>query len=453
MNKSGYIDYHGVESIFFLEEKVLYIIPKESDDITKLRKYFYDENFFVRFGNKFFTNIAHVKESSYDDGRIKLIIDYVFDRCICDSFSKIEITGDALDIFFNPAHYFYRKDRDERNAVDYMYHNEEADKWEVTFRGKTLTISLLFGDILSRGGASDLMLHPKLRVEFENTDDVAYVFSVYQMILRFLKIIRYDVKCGKLLVDLVGIKDEKISHNGYLCDYTGVQEPITYIGYNIEYMKLKPYIGKMLQFAAENEGYSFKHFPKDGIRYRGIHYTGTDFVNIFSAFENECRADSSLYEKVDTSRIQDIKKNALERVEVLLTNELREDEQNFLDEVISRINQAGTQFGQAKKIQQAYDVLHAALDDSIERIFYRTKIKGKLSVEELERISKYLTKVRGKVSHGANIDDFSDDDVQSIKFLEILTYAMLLKRAGLDDLDIEKVIGAVFGCNFKIDVE
>lgn len=80
-----------------------------------------------------------------------------------------------------------------------------------------------------------------------------------------------------------------------------------------------------------------------------FYYTETDFVNIFSAFENECRADASLYEKADTSRIQEIKKKALESVEVLSTDELQEDEQNFLDEVIRRINQAGTQFGQAKK--------------------------------------------------------------------------------------------------------
>ena len=262
MNKSGYLEYHGVESIYFLEESVLYLVPKDSDDVTKLRKYFYDEDFLVSFGNDFFTNIAHVKESSYDDGRIKLNIDYLFDRCICDTFSEIQITGEALDIFFNPAHYFYRKNKDERKTVDYIYHSEVADRWEVEFCGKTIAISLLFGDILGRGVASDLMLHPKLKVEFENTDDVTYVFSVYQVILRFLKIIRYDVKCGKLHVDLVGVKDGTISHNGYLCDYTGVQEQITYIGYNIEYMKLKPYIGKLLQFAAKNEDYSFKHFPK-----------------------------------------------------------------------------------------------------------------------------------------------------------------------------------------------
>lgn len=45
---------------------------------------------------------------------------------------------------------------------------------------------------------------------------------------------------------------------------------------------------------------------------------------------------------------------------------------------------------------------------------------------------------------------FSDVDAQKIRFLEILTYSQLLKRIRLEDPDIERVIGALFGCNYVL---
>ena len=41
-------------------------------------------------------------------------------------------------------------------------------------------------------------------------------------------------------------------------------------------------------------------------------------------------------------------------------------------------------------------------------------------------------------------------DAQKIHFLEIITYAQLLKRVGLEDTDIERIVGAVFGCNYVL---
>ena len=41
-------------------------------------------------------------------------------------------------------------------------------------------------------------------------------------------------------------------------------------------------------------------------------------------------------------------------------------------------------------------------------------------------------------------------DARRISFLEILTHAMMLKRLGLDDPDIERIIGVVFSCNYIV---
>ena len=69
-------------------------------------------------------------------------------------------------------------------------------------------------------------------------------------------------------------------------------------------------------------------------------------------------------------------------------------------------------------------------------------------LKELKKIANFLVKERGKIAHGGFSGAFSDVDAQKIRFLEIITYAQLLKRIGLKETDIERVIGAVFGCNY-----
>lgn len=104
------------------------------------------------------------------------------------------------------------------------------------------------------------------------------------------------------------------------------------------------------------------------------------------------------------------------------------------------------------KIVNAYQVLHEALDKSIENIFYlpEFRLKGPLQMKEIKKIAGFLAGQRGKVAHGGFSGAFSDVDAQKIHFLEIITCAQLLKRVGLEDEDIERIVGAVFGCNYVL---
>ena len=76
------------------------------------------------------------------------------------------------------------------------------------------------------------------------------------------------------------------------------------------------------------------------------------------------------------------------------------------------------------------------------------RLKGPLREKNLKEIANFLTEKRGAIAHGRFSSMFSDTDAQKIRFLEILTYAQMLKRVGLDDSDIERIIGAVFNCNY-----
>ena len=81
------------------------------------------------------------------------------------------------------------------------------------------------------------------------------------------------------------------------------------------------------------------------------------------------------------------------------------------------------------------------------------KLKGSLQEKEIKKIAIFLAGQRGSVAHGGFTSMFSDVDAQKIRFLEILTYAQMLKRVGLGDLDIERIIGAVFYCHYILSQE
>ena len=73
-----------------------------------------------------------------------------------------------------------------------------------------------------------------------------------------------------------------------------------------------------------------------------------------------------------------------------------------------------------------------------------------MTSRNLDEVVEFLVGQRGAIAHGRFSGVFSDIDAQKIHFLEILTYAQLLKRVGLNDEEIERVIGIVFGCNYVV---
>lgn len=453
MRDTSYVQFHGVECILIEENENINLLLKDPNDIAKIRPYLEDHNFFLNYeGTIGFQSTAFIERMSFDTNHIiRLLPRYIVNRYHINSFNGFELTGEVIDDFFSPSRYFYdQKKNTTKSSVDLVYNKKIAESWEIKFENHSVCIILSFGDILQKGIASDLMLHAKLTVEFENTSDLAYLYRLYRMVIRFLQIIRYDTKCGKLQINLFYTKDGRKSYNGYLRDFSIDEEQFLPANYKLEYEGFKPYIQKFLQFAADNTDYTFHHYPSKGIRFRGRDYSAVDYMNIFAAFESECHLKKELYEKVDTTKIQSIKDCIISQLNAYPTEVLTTQELNFLNNAKDRILQLGTQFGQTKKIINAYEVLHNALDGSIKNIFYlpEFRLKGPLREKKLKEIANFLTEKRGAIAHGRFSSMFSDTDAQKIRFLEILTYAQMLKRVGLKDSDVERVIGAVFHCNY-----
>lgn len=458
MVRINHISFHGTDSILVEEDDSMFIIPKTKGDITKLRSHFYDHDFILVFNEEFKAkSFAYIERVQLEpDSHFRLFPQYIIRDSFKPKFTYFEITGDAIDDFFSPAQYFFKRVKKEENSdFECLYHSVCVDKWPFKFEGHRVKVSLSFGDILQRGVASDLKLHARLTVRFFRTNDIQFIYRLYSLIIRFIKIIRYEINCGTFFVDLYDEEKGKKSHNGYLQDYSLQNMKFNRGTHNMDYTCFKSYIKRFLQFAADNQNYSFNHYPPNGARFLGRHYSSLDLISIFSSFENECSANPKLFEKSDASDINSVREKLLNLIDENDSLAMNDAEKVFVNQAIERIKQLGTQYGQKQKIINAYQVMKKSLDNSIEHIFYLPEFrrKGHLADKDINEIAKILSEQRGKIAHGSGPVDFSDMDARRIKFLEILTHAMMLKRLGLDDPDIERIIGVVFSCNYIVFME
>ena len=92
------------------------------------------------------------------------------------------------------------------------------------------------------------------------------------------------------------------------------------------------------------------------------------------------------------------------------------------------------------------------MNGSLKYILYRTKYVSEKTWNDntISSIAQWLVDLRGTIVHGDSTSSFSDEDAQLIRFFEILIYSQTLKRIGFSDSDIERIIGALFGCNYVL---
>ena len=448
----GELNIWGVVCIFIEEEGIITLIPKNKDDAHLLFKHQLDEAFVFSYYSNLRKNIAFVRSVKTDfNHNIQLTTSYII-RVLDETsdISEITLTGDAIDCFFNPAFFFYDKRKaGEEISINLAYQSIVADEWKVSIEGTETTVSLSYGKILIRGVGSDLQLHPCLTVSFPPTRDITFIIKVYQCIMRFLRIVLYNYCCGSLKTQIFTCEKNGTSFNGFLKDYSVKKDSFKQSSLEATYRKLKPFIQQCLQFAADNPGYSFTHYPGYGLRKTHYDCSTIDCINIYSAFESECHADKEIFEKADTSNIESIKSQAITCVEALNCRDISTEEHNFLEQSKERISQIGTQFGQSKKISNAYQQLCNALGSSTAHLLYRTypQQQGVLDEKGIKQIAVRVTGLRATIVHGDFDGDLSPEDIQLFHFLEVLTYCMLLRRIGLRDNEIEMFIGAVFMCN------
>ncbi len=452
MKDTGYLTLWDVECVFYEEANALIIVPKDEREYSKLAKHFHEGNFILRYegniGRQCTAFIERVEAELHY--MLKLYPRYIMKTLKTNFYTGFEVTGESLDDFFCPARFFYEKvSAGEKIQDDLLYDKKIAESWTILFDSKPVEITLSYGGILFRGLASDLKLHSRLRVQCEPTNSCEYIYRLYNTIMNFLKIVRYEVQCGEARIEVLGSEDDSTDSFivGKLYDWSNKTKRYMETSYNLNYNTFKPYIQRILQFYADNPNYSFQHFPENGFRFRGRDYTLTAFMNLFAAFESECHADKEKYEMANDIHLKKIKSEIEKRIKEIPKNGLNSEEKEFIDIANARIAQIGTQLGQKKRITNAYYILKGALEGSLARILYLYPTDEYKNDKIIESVAARLVELRGKIVHGGFIEELTDVDAQCIRFLEILVYTQMLKRAGLEETEIERSIGVIFACN------
>lgn len=447
----GYAKFEDIDCVFNEEQGNIMLIAKNEKDGKLLVKADKKKNYFFEYAKSDCKNCyAYIEDTVSDifNKTINLKTKFIIKNFCNEPISCMEIIGEDVDEFFSPSRYFYTLSKKgllkDQNLI---YKQNKVDEWKIKFEDKDIIISLSFGNILKKGIASDLKLHARLSLIFDETRDYEFVYKVYSLIQRFLNVVLYKCERSENNVDLSVQKPNGVlSYTGKLIDcsltspnYKGLHE--------INYNNYSNFVERLLQFCADNPNLSIKHFSTRGVKYCGRDYTSEDVLNIFSAFEDECKAEKEIYEKVDDKLIADKKTELVSIIEKLKFS--NDEEKDFINQAKDKILKLGTEFGQKNKIVNAYKVLSGALMQSIKNIFYLHKLKNfeVLDNDDINDFAKFLAKMRGKKTHSGSILEFTDKEAQIIRFFEVLVYSQILKRAKLSDSEIELVVGSVFGVN------
>ncbi len=446
----GHVFFDGIKCVYIINKEGIKLIPVNEEDTRILNRHFDDQHFLFRYSDIIDKNCtAYIDRVEMNAGHsLKLIPKYCLRLYNNNPITSMQITGPSIDELFHPAGYYYSKAKSgETNNVDLTREVETADKWTIIVDGITIDIRLQYGGILRRGIGSDMMLHPELIASFDPTTDSAFLFKIYSVITRFLQIAQYNSNTGECKVYLCG--DSAVHNSGYLNDWTMIGVKRSF--YNeVEYRFLKPYIQYLLQFSADNTNIALDFLPDADYRWNRTDYSPQSLVALFAAFESEYKANITAYETEPPEDLSRIKNSVVQKIHECSNDLLSDYEKSFLLQAENNIQNIGNQVGQTRKIKNVIHTFSPTLKSSAEYLFTRKHIGSKegFNDKEIEMIAKELVGLRATVSHEYSLLAFDDFQTEYVHFLEILVHAQMLKRAGIDDVGIELLIGLIFHCNY-----
>lgn len=445
---SGRDMFWETDCIFVENQNGLNLYPIEDKGITTVYKHIYDIDFLLNYQSQIYTNTIisiHKVHSDHNRG-FELTANYIIKRIDKKPIAKMIITSDAIDSLFSTVRYYY----DQRCAginpsANLLYESEEVETWNINYKGKIISVTLMYGEVLKRGIWSDTKIHPKLKLSFPETTDSSYLYEIYSIIRFFLQVSMYGYNIGKTEVELFTSSNASY---GYLYDYSHKRDECTFS--NIKYSIIKTHIQDLLQFAADNYTMQIDFFPQD---FRGLFddsINGLLFASLYAGFESECNKNVQLYQPADDSPFREQKNEIIQFIREKRQSDTK-DMEKFYQDIETRINQYGTEVGQSRKIINAYNALSDALQSSMQNIFLTLPDKKAdfPNKQEIKKIANFLLNLRGKVIHRYEKNVFSIEEQQYVQFLEILLYSMILKRAGVSNKGIEHMIGSAFSCNFS----
>lgn len=435
----GYINFFGIKCTFTQDKLDFYLFP--ADDSLKVNFYPYrhKENFILQFESDIYKNCCiYVEKINIGlSNQLYLKVKYISKQIPNDGVYMYTLVGDEIDEFFSPLDYFFtKKTNGDYTPTDLLYSTTTIATYNFQLESKKVIVDLIYGNTLSHGIRSDLKIHPQLQVKFETTADTLFIYRTLDTLIRFIQFVRRQKSYNFKRIELFGNIEGRFQHVGFLYESMYDVDQIPHSHCDAPFKFFNTNISALLQIISDETSFPLAHLPQ--FDYESYNYDAHRFASIFSAFEYECSQNKILYElNSNQNSYTEIKNTILEYITSLSTNdEFEADFQNWAKE---RIGQLGSQLGQQRKITNAYNNLEAYFTKSIDQIIWRS--------DSVKATANKLTSSRGKILHNEIGKSLTEDEIECIRFLDILQFVMVLKRANMSITDVEFIIGQTYHCN------
>lgn len=436
----GYMNIFDIDCTYTMNDNYIYVIPKNKNDKSKLwSRVSNGINMLEDYSELGEKHIFFIKNTSLGLNSLIFELDFLIYVIAEYKVNQVIISCNDLDKFVKPSGIYYAKRNRNREELkqDLLYHSDIIREFEFTAFGKLISGKFVIGEILRNGIASDLKLHAKLKLSFEETDDYSFIYYICSIVKKFLQIALYNKDINLTRIELAGnTESHPFSYIGNL-HIKSTSSSINEL-HGTEYLIIQDYIEDYFKLLVEDNELYVKHLPGE----TQSRFTSdiARYLNIYSAFENEYKKLPKKLRKKDDTPYRQIKQFAINALDSIDTN--NEDEKLFIKQSKERVRQIGTQYGERDRIINAFSIFKENLEESITWYFNKESF-------DITIIANSLSKTRDSIVHN-NLDrELTDSEIKNIRLLEWLTYSMLLKRIGLNCDLIQIVLGAVFSCNGK----
>ena len=431
----GYLDFYGEKCVYIQEDMNYVLVPVNEG--ANIQRHFMEENYLLTYSSRIDKHcIVSVKRQIGSSlNSIYLSLNYIYKSLKDEIVNGFVMVGNEIDEFFSPLeHYFRLKRQDKYQSSDLLYGQDVVAQYHFTCENIPVQIDLVYGNVLRDGIRTDLTIHPQLIVTFEGTKNTDFIFHVYSTIVRFLQVVHRKTSYNLKNLQLFQNTESGISFVGFMFDslYNRDYRASSRIDASFIYYGKK--IGKLLSIIAAEDAFPIKHLSSIGNNV--YEYSAERLGAVSAAFEYEY-GKSSTYPQKSNLSCPEGKQSILDYIDQLQSEE--PDIEQFKELAKNNIRNLGTQPGLKTKILNACNANVPALESSLSFLLARHK--------SVEKAATCFVNLRGKVLHKETGYIFNDSETESIRFVEIVQYVMLLKRAEYTDQEIELLLGPLYYCN------
>jgi hypothetical protein len=370
-------------------------------------------------------------------GGVSLGVGYCFEFYCEEKVNEMVFYSEDFTNYIEiPSHYFTRHTEGApllTSTDDLLYQCDKINEFSFTFEEINIVANIEVGGILMRGIGSDLKLKSFLRLSFDEQNDLEFIIKLCDGIHKVLRFLCYKKNIVIEKMELVNSNPKRSNIGQLFVNYSSDDHQLAYYPKHSPYPYLKDQLHTFFNAVLSDNHLYSKHLPGNNEYFMG--YDVIRLLNIFSAFENEYNKLPKTIRSKDVSHLLHIRDTVINKINESYNEAVLPTDREFVDSAIQRVQQIGTTYGEVQKIVNAYNF---CADDLVQSLEFWGIDKGSANM-----VAKRLCDLRDRIVHNNYDESINEHQISvDISFLEKLTYTMMLRRFGIQN--IGQIINELF---------